>query len=106
MTNREEETRILDELADRPVQWFTERPEKVKRLLDWHFELPMWRWKEGIFVKYLDVLRSAGLERCFYCGQWVEAKRIVRIDTDSSYPSSGTWLCCEGTCEIELLRSR
>jgi hypothetical protein len=106
MTNKDEETQMLSELAEKPVRWFIERPEKVERLVGWEFALPIWYWKQELVVKYLDVLRSAGLEYCDYCGQWVDAARVVRVSTHSWDPSSGTWRCCQGTCEIELLRSR
>ena len=106
MTNGDAETRMLSELADKPVRWFIERPERVKRLVDWQFELPMWYWKQEIVMKYLTVLNAAGLERCDYCGKWRDASRIVRVSTQCWDLDSGTWRCCEGTCEIELLRSR
>ena len=106
MTNKDEETRMLSELANKPVDWFMERPEKVKRLVNWQFDLPMWHWKRELVSKRLDVLRSAGLEYCDFCGHWVDASRIVRVSTHSWDPSSGTYRCCEGTCEIELLMSR
>lgn len=106
MRNKDEETRILSELADKPVHWFIERPEKVNRLREWQFELPMWYWKDKLLSKYYAVLRAAGLARCNYCGEWVEASRLVRVETWYFNPGSpGCTPCCEGTCEIELLRS-
>ena len=86
MNNKDEETRMLSELANQPVHWFIERPEKVERLVGWEFALPIWYWKQELVVKYLDVLRSAGLEYCDYCGQWVDAARIVPVSTHRLEP--------------------
>ena len=106
MTNKDEETRMLSELANKPVRWVTARPAKVKRLVDWQFELPMWYWQREIVMKYLRVLRAAGLEHCEYCGKWRDASQVVRVPMHAWNPSSSPMLCCESTCEIELLRSR
>ena len=106
MNNKEEETRMLSELAGKPACWFVERPAKVQQLLEWQFEIPLLYFNGAVVLKYLQVLRAAGFERCQYCGEWVEADRLVRVPMDTWNPASSPTLCCEGTCEFELLSSR
>ena len=106
MTDNDAKMLILNELASKPIRWFINRPEKVQRLVDGQFDLPKNQWPAELVLKYIDVLHAAGFDYCDYCGCWVEASTIVRISTETWYPSSGTWRCCEGSCEISLLRSR